>query len=69
MAGPIRVDLEAAQQCKAIDMIEFLFAFCLSEDGKTAPVRDKKPLKQAFERVKEVANRRDTTLHTELSKV
>ena len=69
MTGSISVDLEAAQQCKAIKMIEFLFAFCLSEDGKTVLVCNEKPLKRAFERVREVANCRDTTLQTELSKL
>ena len=69
MAGPVRVDLEAAQQSKAIDMIKFLFAFCLSQDPKTTLVCEEEPLTQAFDRVREVANRRNTTLETELSKL
>jgi len=69
MAGPIRVDLEDARECKAISMIEFLFAFCLSGDGKGVPVCDEESVGQAFEKVKEMAKRRKTPLDTELSKL
>ena len=70
MTEPIKVDLESAQQCKAIDMIRFLFAFCLSSgDSKATPVCDDDLLKRAFERVKGIALRDDTTLDTKLSKL
>ncbi|KAF8315998.1 uncharacterized protein EI90DRAFT_3293795 [Cantharellus anzutake] len=68
MEEPIRVDLESAQKCKAVDMIDFLLAFCLSGKGKSIPVRDERVLLSAFEKVKEVANQEGTTLRTELSK-
>ena len=69
MAGPIKVDLEDARECKAISMIEFLFAFCLSGDGKDVPVCDEESLGRAFEKVKEIAKRSKTPLDTELSKL
>ena len=69
MAGPIKVDLETAEQCEAIKMIEFLFAFCLSGDDKEVPARKEEPLKQAFEKVKEIAKRKDTPLVTQLSEL
>jgi hypothetical protein len=69
MAGPIEVDLEDAQECNAARMIEFLFAFCLSEGGKKVPKCDDKLLGQAFEAVKEIAKRDGTTLHLQLSKL
>ncbi|KAF8318064.1 uncharacterized protein EI90DRAFT_135293 [Cantharellus anzutake] len=68
MEEPIRVDLESAQQCKAVDMIDFLLAFCLSGKGKVVPARDKRVLLSAFEKVKEVGNQEGTTLRIELSK-
>ena len=67
MAGPIRVDLEEAEQCKAINMIKYLFAFCASNGGKEVPVCDEHLLERAFEDVKEIANRRGTTLEAELN--
>jgi hypothetical protein len=69
MAGPIRVDLEDAQDCNAADMIEFLFAFCLSKGGKEAPARNEKLLGQAFEAVKETAKCDGTPLHVQLSEL
>ena len=65
MEGPIGVDLEDAEQCKAIDMIRFLFAFCLSEDSKEVLVRHDESLDQAFEEAKGIAN--NGTLKRELS--
>ena len=55
MEGSIRVDLEDAEQCKAIDMIKFLFAFCLSGDSKKVPVCSELLLGWTFE-VKGIAN-------------
>ena len=69
MAEPIKVDLETAQECKALHMIEYLFAFCLSKDNKEIPARQDESLRQAFEKVREIANRDDTTLVTQLSKL
>ena len=66
MAGPVKVDLEEAQQCKAIRMIEYLFAFCLSGDGKDAPKCNEKFLGRAFEEVKKIANN-DRTLKRHLT--
>ena len=67
MAGPVKVDLEEAQQCKAIRMIEFLFAFCLSEvNGKDAPKCNERLLGRAFEKVKKIAND-DRTLKRHLT--
>jgi len=69
MSGPIRVDLAGAQDCKAADMIKFLFAFCQSENGKNVPVCDEELLRHAFEKVKEVANQERTPLRANLSKL
>ena len=69
MAEPIKVDLETAQECKALRMIEYLFAFCLSADNKEVPARQDDSLVQAFEKVREIANRNDTTLVAQLSKL
>ena len=66
MAGPIRVDLDSAQQCKAVNMIEFLFAFCLSEGKNEVPVCNEESLGRAFEKVKEIA-KDDGILKTELT--
>ena len=63
----IRIDLQGAEQCKAIDMIRFLFAFCLSDDSKKVPVCDEFLLERAFEEVKGVAN--NPTLKKQLSKL
>ena len=68
MAGPIRVDLEEAEQCKAIDMIRFLFALCLSSGSQDDDlVCSDTPLGLAFEKVKLIAKCTDTILATELS--
>ena len=69
MAEPIKVDLETAQECKALRMIEYLFAFCLSDDNKEVPARQNGSLLQAFEKVREIANRNDTALVAQLSKL
>jgi hypothetical protein len=68
MAGPIGVDLEGAQQSSALNMIKYLFAFCLSED-KGVPVCNEKLLGQAFEKMKEIAKCDDTPLATQLYKL
>jgi hypothetical protein len=67
MEEPIRVDLEAAQECKAIKMIEFLFTFCLAEKDSDVLTCDEKSLEQAFEEVKKIAKSSDTLLETHLS--
>ena len=69
MTGPIRADLEETEQCKTIDMIKYLFAFCASDGSKEVPACDEQLLECAFEDVKEIANRRGTTLERELSKL
>jgi hypothetical protein len=69
MGEPIRVDLEAAQQCDADRMIKFLFTFCLSKDGKTLPVCDMKALEHAFKKVKKIAERPGTPLETQFLKL
>jgi hypothetical protein len=69
MAGPIGVDLETAQQCGAISMIEFLFAYCSSDDNERVLTRKSKVLKRVFEKVKKIAKGKDTVLATELSKL
>ena len=69
MAGPIEVDLEEAEQCKAINMIKYLFAFCSSDDSKDVPVCDEELLERNFEEVRKIANRDDTTLSMELSEL
>ena len=66
MADPIAVDLADAQQCKAIEMIKFLLAFCRSGDDKTVPVHDEQVLNLAFEEAKTLANCNGTRLYTEL---
>ena len=68
MAGPIKVDLESAQQCKAVNMIEFLFAFCLSEGKSEVPVCNEESLGRAFEKAKEIA-KYDGILRDELIKL
>ena len=65
MAGPVKVDLVEAQQCEAIRMIEFLFAFCLSRNGKDAPECNEDLLGPAFKKVKKIANN-DLTLKRHL---
>lgn len=69
MAGPIRVDLEDAQQCSAVKMIEFLFAFCLKGDDRDIPGYGGESLERAFQKVKEIATRNETPLQTELSEL
>ena len=69
MAGPIRVDLESAEQCKATNMIEFLYAFCRWESNERGLVRNKESLEQAFEEVKKIAKLENTPLATHLSKL
>jgi hypothetical protein len=56
-------------ECKAINMIKFLFAFCLSDGCKGVPVCNEELSKRAFKKVKEIAKRGDTILETELSKL
>ena len=67
MAGPIAVDLADAQQCKAIDMIRFLFAFCLSGGAKAVPHCDEELLGRAFEEARKLADRKEAFLETQLS--
>ena len=67
MAGPIQVDLEEAEQCKAIEMIKFLFAFCLEDGDNAVPVCNEQLLGQAFNKVKAIAKRDRTTLRNQLS--
>ena len=55
MEGFIRADLEFAQQCKAVNMIEFLFAFCLSGDRNEVPDCNEELLERAFEKVREIS--------------
>ena len=69
MSGPIGVDLAGAQECGAVDMIRFLFAFCQPGDGKIDPVCDEGSLRRAFEKAKEVANQEDTSLRTNLNQL
>jgi len=56
MAGPISVDLEKTQYCKAAEMIKFLLAFCQPGDGKTVPVHREYVLQCAFEKTRELAS-------------
>ena len=51
MAGPISVDLEGAQQCKATEMIKFLLAFCRSGDDKTVSVHDEQVIDRVSTKV------------------
>ena len=67
MEGPIRVDLEEAQECKAIDMIRFLFAFCNPRSSEKVPACNSRLLDLAFEKVKKIAKDRNNTLETELN--
>ena len=69
MAGPIAVDLESAQQCKATEMIKFLLAFCRSGDDKTVPVHDEQVLQRAFNETKRLANRDRTLLQAQLQEL
>lgn len=72
MAGPIGVDLEGAQQCRAADLIKFLFAFCQPNDGKLVPVYNETALQLAFEeaeRVAKGANEEGSELRFHLSKL
>ena len=69
MAESIAVDLMDTQQCKATDMIKFLLAFCLSQDGKTVPVHDEEVLGRTFAEARNIANCSGTILETELSKL
>ena len=67
MAGPIAVDLADAQECKAIDMIKYLFAFCLSEGAKDVPDCDEELLGRAFKEARKLANHRSPILESNLS--
>ena len=67
MAGPIKVDLEDTMECKAIKMIRFLFAFCMSNRNGGVLVCDEQLLARAFKRVKAIAKRGDTFLADQLS--
>lgn len=69
MAELITMELEDAQQCSVVDMIKYLFAFCLSGLNEDVPVCNDELLKAAFEEVKKIANANGTVLDTELSKL
>lgn len=69
MTEPIKGDLEASQQCKAIDMIRFLLSFCLSSDDRATPVCGVDLLERAFEKVKGMAPRNGTPLDAKLSEL
>jgi hypothetical protein len=69
MAGPIGVDLETAQQCGAIDMIEFLFAYCSSDKNERVLTRKTEVLEKVFKKVKKIAKRGDRVLATGLSEL
>jgi hypothetical protein len=67
MAEAIAADFSDAQQCNDIDMIKFLFAFCLSGGAKAVPDCDERLLGRAFEEARKLANRREAILETQLS--
>ena len=69
MSGPIAVDLAGAQDCKAVDMIKFLLAFCQPVVGKAVPVHNDGLLRRAFKEAKELANRKHTPLRTKLNEL
>lgn len=66
MVEPIMNEISKPQDCKAADMIRFLFSFC-GADGGTAEVRPKVgELKDAFSMAQELANEPDTPLRENL---
>ena len=69
MASVISVDLEDAQQCKAVEMIKFLLAFCRSRNDKTVPVHDELVLQRVFGETRRLADRSGTPFQTHLQKL
>lgn len=69
MAGPIEVDLEESKQCTAINMIKFLFAFCITKGTEVVPKCDEQQLGLAFEKVKAIARSSNTILTSQLSEL
>ena len=63
MGGPIGVDLERAQECKAGEMIKFLLAFCTAGGGKVDLVHDEEVLGRAYEKAREIANEEGLKAH------
>ena len=69
MGGPIGVDLEHAQECKATKMIKFLLAFCRAGDDKADLIHDEGVLGRVFERVRDIANEENSKLKIHLSQL
>ena len=66
LVAPIRNEISKSQDCKAADMLHFLFSFCGAR-GDVAQVEPKdKELIGAFEKVQELTNESDTFLRNNL---
>jgi hypothetical protein len=64
---PIKNEISKPQDCKAADMLRFLFSFSNTE-GDAPEVESKdEELKVAFEKVQELANEPDTPLRENLN--
>jgi hypothetical protein len=50
-------------------MIQYLFAYCNSGDGKDVPECNKEALLEVFKETKDIAKLENTVLTTELSKL
>ena len=65
----IKNEIAKPQECKATDMLHFLFSFC-STGGDAAQVQPKNDeLMHAFKMVRELANEPNTPLHDNLDLV
>ena len=67
IAAPIRNEISRAQDCKAVDMLRFLFSFCDTRDdaGRVEPKDEE--LGTAFAFAQELANEPDTLLRKNLN--
>ena len=66
ITAPIKNEISKSQNCKATDMLRFLFSFC-NTGGDAAQVEPKdNELINAFEMVREFANEPNTPLRNNL---
>jgi len=59
---PIRNELSKSQDCKAADMLRFLFSFCASESDAAEVKPEDDKLMGAFEMVQKLASEQNTPL-------
>jgi len=68
IAGPIKNEISKSQDCKAAEMLRFLFSFCETNGDATEVQRKDEEIKLAFKQVQALANEPNTPLRENLDR-